>query len=81
MPAVDQRRSGQHRGQLLGHRGLGTQATGDPALAVSLLVFYFLPEQLAVKFFCQNNSHEFLVTVYFWPRYATAVCHLFDLQR
>ena len=41
MPAVDQRRSGQHRGQLRGHIGLGTQATGDPALAVSLLVVIF----------------------------------------
>ena len=37
MPAVDQRRSGQHRGQLRGHTGLGTQATGDPAVPVSLL--------------------------------------------
>ena len=41
MPAVDRRRSGQHRGQLRGHTGLGTQATGDPALAVSLLVVIF----------------------------------------
>ena len=41
MPAVDQRRSGQHRGQLRGHTGLGTQATGDPAVPVSLLVVIF----------------------------------------